>query len=112
MAVSRSRKKTVSKKPAAAKPRSAVKTVAARKTSAHAKSAKKSANPLGLVKKAPDQFDTLQEIALAAHRKMPAPVWDHLMGGADSEMTLRRNRAGSTRWRCVSACWSMCATST
>lgn len=94
MAVSRSRKKTVSKKPATAKPRSAVKTVAARKTSAVAKSAKKSANPLGLVKKAPDQFDTLQEIALAAHRKMPAPVWDHLMGGADSEMTLRRNRAG------------------
>lgn len=94
MAVSRSSKKTVSKKPAAAKPRSAVKTVAARKTSAVAKSAKKSANPLGLVKKAPDQFDTLQEIALAAHRKMPAPVWDHLMGGADSEMTLRRNRAG------------------
>ncbi len=94
MAVSRSRKKTVSKKPATAKPRSAVKTVAARKTSTVAKSAKKSANPLGLVKKAPDQFDTLQEIALAAHRKMPAPVWDHLMGGADSEMTLRRNRAG------------------
>lgn len=94
MAVSRSRIKTVSKKPATVKTRSGVKTVAARKTSALAKSAKKSANPLGLVKKAPDQFDTLQEIALAAHRKMPAPVWDHLMGGADSEMTLRRNRAG------------------
>ena len=58
------------------------------------KTAKKISNPLGLEKKAPGQFDTLQEIALAAHRKLPAPVWDHLMGGADSEMTLRRNRAG------------------
>lgn len=97
MAASRSRKKTVSKKPAASKPRAAAKSVASRKAAAAAKPARKSgksANPLGLEKKAPDQFDTLQEIALVAHRKMPAPVWDHLMGGADSEMTLRRNRAG------------------
>ncbi len=40
------------------------------------------------------QFDTLQQIALAAWRKLPPTVWDHLVGGADSEMTLRRNRAG------------------
>lgn len=94
MAVSRSKKKPLSKKPAAVKPRAAVKTAATRKTSAAAKPARKSANPLGLEKKKPGQFDTLQEIALEAWRKMPAPVWDHLMGGSDSEMTLRRNRAG------------------
>lgn len=82
----KSARKSVVKKSAARKP--AVKNAGAVKTS------KKSANPLGLEKKAPGQFDTLQEIALAAHRKLPAPVWDHLMGGADSEMTLRRNRAG------------------
>lgn len=78
--------KLVSKKSAARKPVS--------KNAGVAKAAQKSSNPLGLEKKAPGQFDTLQEIALAAHRKLPAPVWDHLMGGADSEMTLRRNRAG------------------
>lgn len=71
----------------------AAKAAAARKPAAK-KTAVKNANPLGLEKKAPGQFDTLQEIALEAHRKLPAPVWDHLMGGADSEMTLRRNRAG------------------
>ncbi len=78
--------KSVSNKSAARKPAS--------QNAGIAKAAKKSSNPLGLEKKAPGQFDTLQEIALAAHRKLPAPVWDHLMGGADSEMTLRRNRAG------------------
>ncbi len=93
MAVSRSKKKIPGKKTATVKPRAAVKTVAARKTTV-ARTAKKAANPLGLEKKAPGQFDTLQEIALAAYRRMPAPVWDHLMGGSDSEMTLRRNRAG------------------
>jgi hypothetical protein len=94
MAVSRSKKKTASKKPAASKPRAAVKTAAARRIPAAAKAARKSTNPLGLEKKPSGQFDTLQEIALEAWRKMPAPVWDHLMGGSDSEMTLRRNRAG------------------
>ena len=39
-------------------------------------------------------FDSLQQIALEARRKLSPAVWDHLMGGADSEMTLRRNRAG------------------
>ena len=85
-AVSKSVRKSVSKKAAARKP--------AAKNASIAKPAKKTSNPLGLEKKAPSQFDTLQEIALAAHRKLPAPVWDHLMGGADSEMTVRRNRAG------------------
>ena len=95
MAASRSKKKTPGKKPVAKpKPRAAVKTAVTRRTAAAAKPAGKSANPLGLEKKPPGQFDTLQEIALEAWRKMPAPVWDHLMGGSDSEMTLRRNRAG------------------
>ena len=85
MAVAR-KKKAVSKKAPARKP--------VAKSAVPAKSANRKSNPLGLEKKAPGQFDTLQEIALAAHRKLPAPVWDHLMGGADSEMTLRRNRAG------------------
>jgi glycolate oxidase len=85
-AVSKSVRKSVSKKTAARKP--------AAKNARIAKPAKKTSNPLGLEKKAPGQFDTLQEIALAAHRKLLAPVWDHLMGGADSEMTMRRNRAG------------------
>ena len=85
-AVSKSVRKSVSKKAAARKP--------AAKNARIAKPAKKTSNPLGLEKKAPGQFDTLQEIALAAHRKLLAPVWDHLMGGADSEMTMRRNRAG------------------
>lgn len=84
--VSNSVRKSAGKKTAARKP--------AAKTASAAKPARKTSNPLGLEKKAPGQFDTLQEIALAAHRKLPAPVWDHLMGGADSEMTLRRNRAG------------------
>lgn len=42
--------------------------------------------------KAP-QFDTLQQIALESYRKLKPAVWEHLVGGADSEMTLRRNRA-------------------
>ncbi len=40
------------------------------------------------------QFDSLQQIALASYRKLKPAVWEHLVGGADSEMTLRRNRAG------------------
>ena len=86
IAVKKSVSKAAAKKSPARKP--------ATKNAGVAKTAKRSSNPLGLEKKVPGQFDTLQEIALAAHRKLPAPVWDHLMGGADSEMTLRRNRAG------------------
>ncbi len=83
-------KKTAIRKPAAGKNTSRAEL--AKKITNNA--TKKTANTLVLEKKAPGQFDTLQEIALAAHRKLPAAVWDHLMGGADSEMTLRRNRAG------------------
>jgi len=99
MAAANSRKKsTLKTKTPARAPRAAAATASARKSAAAGKPAVKRAkgpaNPLGLEKKPPGQFDTLQEIALEAWRKMPAPVWDHLMGGADSETTLRRNRAG------------------
>ena len=38
------------------------------------------------------QFQSLQEIVLAARRKLKPELWDHLAGGSDSETTLRRNR--------------------
>src|SRR3990167_5934846 len=39
-------------------------------------------------------FVSLQEIVMAARRNLPQYLWDHLSGGADSETTLLRNRAG------------------
>lgn len=106
MAASSSKKKAANKsgksagKPAVkkagtGKARAAAKPAARKTVSKAAKKPanKKSSNPLGLEKKVPGQFDTLQEIALEAYRKMPAPVWGHLMGGSDSETTLARNRA-------------------
>ena len=44
--------------------------------------------------KAPQEFVSLQEIVLAARRKLPQDLWNHLSGGADSETTLLRNRLG------------------
>ena len=41
---------------------------------------------------AAQDFVSLQEIVLAARRKLPQHLWDHLSGGADSETTLLRNR--------------------
>jgi glycolate oxidase len=38
------------------------------------------------------EFATLQEIVLAARRKMPPALWDFVAGGSESETTLRRNR--------------------
>ena len=38
------------------------------------------------------EFLTLQDMVLAAHEKLPARVWDFVIGGAESETTLRRNR--------------------
>ncbi|HXP75561.1 MAG TPA: alpha-hydroxy acid oxidase [Stellaceae bacterium] len=35
---------------------------------------------------------TLHELVKAAHNKLPANIWDYLIGGADTETTLRRNR--------------------
>jgi glycolate oxidase len=40
----------------------------------------------------PPEFATLQQIVLAARRKLPPDLWDHLSGGSDSETTLLRNR--------------------
>ncbi|MGZ8198796.1 MAG: alpha-hydroxy acid oxidase [Burkholderiales bacterium] len=37
-------------------------------------------------------FVSLQEIVQAARERLSQDLWDHLSGGADSEMTLRRNR--------------------
>lgn len=37
-------------------------------------------------------FATLQEMVLAAKRNLPPDLWTHLVGGSDSETTLRRNR--------------------
>jgi isopentenyl diphosphate isomerase/L-lactate dehydrogenase-like FMN-dependent dehydrogenase len=40
----------------------------------------------------PPEFQSLQEIVLAARKKLTPELWDHLSGGSDSETTLRRNR--------------------
>ena len=39
-----------------------------------------------------DHLATLHEIVEHARRRLPAGVWDYLVGGAESETTLRRNR--------------------
>ena len=38
------------------------------------------------------EFVSLQQVAAAARRNLTKHVWDYLMGGAESETTLRRNR--------------------
>ena len=38
-------------------------------------------------------FVTNQEIILAARRNLTQDIWDYLSGGAESETTMRRNRA-------------------
>jgi len=39
-----------------------------------------------------DRFQTLQEIVKAARQNLAPGPWDYLIGGAESETTLRRNR--------------------
>src|SRR3989475_4722662 len=39
-----------------------------------------------------DRFHTLHEIVRAAKNRLPAGEWDYLMGGTETETTLRRNR--------------------
>ena len=39
-----------------------------------------------------DRFATLHEIAEQARRRLPDGIWDYLVGGAESETTMRRNR--------------------
>src|ERR1051325_5824053 len=41
-----------------------------------------------------DRFRTLHEIVRAARSSLPQGPWDYLMGGAETETTLRRNRQG------------------
>ncbi len=41
---------------------------------------------------AQEQFLTLQEIAEAARRNLPPGPWSYLVGGAETETTVRRNR--------------------
>jgi len=40
-----------------------------------------------------EQFQTLHEIARAARRNLADGPWDYLIGGAETETTVRRNRA-------------------
>ena len=39
-----------------------------------------------------DEFVSLQQFALRARRNLTRPVWDYLMGGSETETTLKRNR--------------------
>src|SRR5213075_708777 len=41
---------------------------------------------------APEQFLTLQEIVAAARRNLAPGPWSYLIGGAETETTVRRNR--------------------
>ena len=41
-----------------------------------------------------DEFLLLQELVKSARAKLPRAVWDYVVGGADTETTLRRNRQG------------------
>lgn len=40
----------------------------------------------------PEQFSTLQEVVTAARRKLAPGPWGYLIGGAETETTVRRNR--------------------
>lgn len=42
-------------------------------------------------------FRTLQDIILAAHRNLPAPLWDFITYGTESETTVMRNRQAFDR---------------
>ncbi len=44
------------------------------------------------------EFRTLHEIVRQARRNLDQGAWDYLVGGADSESALRRNRAGVDSW--------------
>ncbi len=46
----------------------------------------------GLVPNA-DEFATIPEIVEAARRKLSRDLWDYAIGGAETEVTLRRNRS-------------------
>ena len=43
-------------------------------------------------------FATLEPIILEARKRLTQGAWDYLVGGTESETTLRQNRAGWDRW--------------
>src|SRR5947208_3047052 len=45
----------------------------------------------------PDTFITNEEVIVAARKRIQQGAWDYLVGGAESETTLRRNRAAFDR---------------
>ena len=44
------------------------------------------------------EFLSNEQIVLAARRHLPQPRWDYLVGGAESETTMRRNRQAFDSW--------------
>ena len=45
-----------------------------------------------------DDFLSNEQIVLAARRRLPQGRWDYLVGGSESETTMRRNREAFDRW--------------
>jgi glycolate oxidase len=43
-------------------------------------------------------FATTEQVVLAARKALSQPVWDYLVGGTESETTMRRNRLAFERW--------------
>jgi len=43
-------------------------------------------------------FRTATEIIAKAHKVLPAPIWDYIAGGSESETTKRRNRESIEEW--------------
>ena len=43
-------------------------------------------------------FETTQQIVEAARKNLSQPAWDYLVGGADSETAMRRNRLAFDKW--------------
>ena len=46
---------------------------------------------------AANEFQTLHEVVAAAHRALDRNMWDYLVGGTETETTLRRNRLALDR---------------
>jgi isopentenyl diphosphate isomerase/L-lactate dehydrogenase-like FMN-dependent dehydrogenase len=44
------------------------------------------------------EFLSNEQLVLAARRSLPQGAWDYLVGGSESETTLRRNRLAFDRW--------------
>jgi glycolate oxidase len=45
-----------------------------------------------MTSEAPEEFLALHELVKAAHGRLPKGIWDYLVGGTETETTLRRNR--------------------